>query len=100
MKKIIIINFLVFFIYFLLWILIDFIDVKWQRLPDFEYAVQFVLGIVFISFIRVNQKRFQKFPFLLRYLIISVISSFITALWVVISTFTVIHFHVVIGGYL
>ena len=100
MKKIIRDNLFVFFAYFLIWLLLDFIDVKWQRLPEFKYHIQLIIALVFLSFIWANRSLSQKLGLLLRILIIALTSSVITALWFVITTSVLLQFHLAIGGHL
>jgi hypothetical protein len=100
MKRVIRNNLLVFSSYFLTWILIDFIDVKWRRFPSFEYELSFVLVFVLASFVWVNKSLVRKVRPSLRYLIISLIASIMTALWFALTVYMVIQFHMAIGGHL
>jgi len=100
MKKIITKNFYIFISYFVLWILIDFIDVKLQKLPGFKYELQFALALVYASFLWVNRSLFYKFNVTLRCFFVATISFAFTALWFLVSVFSTLQFHLAIGGHL
>lgn len=100
MKRAIRNNVYLFVFYLVAWMVIDFMDVKWQRFPSFKYELEMVLMLVFIGFSWVNRNLFQQFHRASRVLVISLISSIMTVLWFVISVFAVIQFHLAIGGHL
>ena len=81
-----------------LWLVIDLIDVRIAKLPDFAYSLQITLMMVFSSFYCANQPLFPHFASTSRVLLNILSSAVITFVWFWISVLIVIQFHLAIGG--
>ena len=88
---------LVFISLIVIWLLIDFIDVKVGRVPDFKYSLHLILFVVWLSFSWISKDLFEL-EGIKKHLAIFSLSFITTAIWFVVGVFLVINFHLLIGG--
>jgi len=98
MKKVLVKNLIVFIAYTLLWLAIDYVDVKVTTIPDFPHELPVIALLVAASFIGVNRGLFQGRHVSVRCLLIATLTSLLTVVWFGVSLFTLLHFHIAIGG--
>jgi len=90
-------NIIVFLALLVLWLAVDYIDVKVVRIPDLQHDFMIALGAAWVSFLWTNWK-FSKLGQNLKIFVIPTISLMLTAIWFFISAIVVGEFHLLIGG--
>jgi predicted secreted protein len=93
-------NVIVAVTFFVWWMIVDVIDVKFYKIPSYKFELQIFLSIIFLSFMIVNKNLMKTKKMLIRVIGIALISSIITSAWFVISVVMLLQFHLSIGGHL
>ena len=93
-------NVIVAVTFFVWWMIVDVIDVKFYKIPSYKFELQIFLSIIFLSFMIVNKNLMKTKKMLIRVIGIALISSIITSAWFVISVAMLLQFHLSIGGHL
>ena len=98
MKKALLKNAIVALIFLIFWLTIDWIDVKWQRMPSSKYDLPIVLSVLWACFGIANRKLFSESGLFFRVPAIMFVAAVIAIVWSFVSAFIILQFHVAIGG--
>ena len=90
---------LVFIVWIIAWLLVDFIDIKIAKVPRFKYSLPLTLFIIWLSF-SWGCKYLFAFKGVKKYMAIYSLSLIMTIAWFIVGSFSVIKFHLLIGGQL
>lgn len=97
MKNLIFRNLFVFISLIILWMVADYYYVKINRFPKYEHTLPIILLLTCISFFWASKNIFIN-KGVKEYISTFLISVFTTGIWFFVASFSVLYFHVYIGG--
>jgi hypothetical protein len=90
-------NVIVFVALLILWLVVDYIDVKVAKISDLQHDTMITLGVAWVTFSWTNWRLF-KLERSVKVLVIPSLSLALTGIWFIISAIVVVEFHLLIGG--
>ena len=91
-------NIVVFIAFSMVWLTIDFIDVRIKDVPSFKYELPIFVLLVFISFIWANLSYFHSLKSHQRLFAIVSVSAIFAGVFLSLLVYFGISFHLFIGG--
>jgi hypothetical protein len=90
-------NIIVFLALLSLWLVVDYVDVKFGSIPDTQYDFIITVGVAWVSFSLTNWRLF-KLERKLKVFVISSLSMVLTGIWFFVGVIVVLKFHLFIAG--